>query len=76
MKCASPLSYQEEKERKKMYPVQDSVRMSPRTNISYLNLFFFLTVLGFELRAFTLSHSTSHFFVMGLFEIRSPELFA
>jgi hypothetical protein len=33
-------------------------------------------VLGFELRAFTLSHSTSPFFVFSIFEIRSHELFA
>jgi hypothetical protein len=32
-------------------------------------------VLGFELRAYTLSHSTSPFFVKGFFEIGSPELF-
>jgi hypothetical protein len=29
--------------------------------------FFFFAVLGFELRAYNLSHSTSHFFVMGFF---------
>jgi hypothetical protein len=33
-------------------------------------------VLGFELRAFTLSHSTSPIFVMDFFEIGSRELFA
>jgi hypothetical protein len=33
-------------------------------------------VLGFELRVYTLSHSTSLFFVMGFFEIGSCELFA
>jgi hypothetical protein len=32
-------------------------------------------VLGFELRAFTLSHSTSPFSVMDFFEIGSHELF-
>jgi hypothetical protein len=32
--------------------------------------------LGFELRAYTLSHSTSPFFVMGFFEIVSYKLFA
>jgi hypothetical protein len=32
-------------------------------------------VLGLELRAYTLSHSTSPFFVMGFFEIGSHELF-
>jgi hypothetical protein len=31
-------------------------------------------VLGFELRAYTLSHSTSPFFVMGFFEIESHDL--
>jgi hypothetical protein len=38
--------------------------------------FFFFAVLGFELRAFILSHSTSPFFVLGFFEIGSQELFA
>jgi hypothetical protein len=28
-------------------------------------------VLGFELRAYTLSHSTSPFFMLGIFEIGS-----
>jgi hypothetical protein len=37
--------------------------------------FFFFVVLGFELRAHTLSHSTSPFFVMGFFEIGSCKLF-
>jgi hypothetical protein len=30
-------------------------------------LFYHFLVLGFELRAYTLSHSTSPFFVMGFF---------
>jgi hypothetical protein len=41
--------------------------------------FFFFVVLGLELRAYTLSHSTSPFFfvcVLGIFEIGSCELFA
>jgi hypothetical protein len=38
--------------------------------------FFFFAVLEFELRAYTLSHSTSPFFVTGFFEIGSCELFA
>jgi hypothetical protein len=33
-------------------------------------------VLGFELRAFTMSHSTSSFLVISFFELRSHELFA
>jgi hypothetical protein len=36
----------------------------------------FFAVLGFELRAYTLSHSTSSFFIMGFFEIGSQKLFA
>jgi hypothetical protein len=40
------------------------------------SFFFFFVVLGFELRAYTLSHSTSPFFVTGFFEIRFYELFA
>jgi hypothetical protein len=31
------------------------------------SLFFFFVVLGFELRVFTLSHSTSPIFVLGFF---------
>jgi hypothetical protein len=38
--------------------------------------FLFFAVLGFELRAYTLSYSTSPFFVMGSFEIGSLKLFA
>jgi hypothetical protein len=34
-----------------------------------------LAVLGLELSAYTLSHSTSRFFVMGFSEILSGELF-
>jgi hypothetical protein len=40
--------------------------------------FFFFAVLGFELKAYTLSHSTSPFFfflVMSFFEIGSHKLF-
>jgi hypothetical protein len=36
----------------------------------------FFSVLGLELRAFTLSHSTSPIFVKVFFEIGSHELFA
>jgi hypothetical protein len=41
----------------------------------FLFFFFFVAVLGFELRAYTLSHSTSPFFCDGFFEIGSGELF-
>jgi hypothetical protein len=37
--------------------------------------FFFFEVLGLELRAFTLGHSTSHFCCNGFFEIGSQGLF-
>jgi hypothetical protein len=39
-------------------------------------MMFFFVVLGFKVRAYTSSHSTSPFFVMGIFEIGSCELFA
>jgi hypothetical protein len=40
-------------------------------------LFFVFAVLGFELRAYTLRHSTSLFvYVMGFFKVGSCELFA
>jgi hypothetical protein len=39
-------------------------------------LFIYFVVLGFELRAYTLSHSTSHFIVLVFFKIGSGELFA
>jgi hypothetical protein len=42
----------------------------------FLFFFFFLVVLRLELRAYTLSHSTSPFIVMDFFEIGSCELFA
>jgi hypothetical protein len=41
----------------------------------YINDFFF-SVLGFELTAYTLSHSTSPFFAKGFFKIGSRKLFA
>jgi hypothetical protein len=41
-----------------------------------LAFFFFFPVLELELRAFTLSHSTSPIFVKSFFEIGSRELFA
>jgi hypothetical protein len=37
---------------------------------------FSFSVLRFEFRAYTLSHSTRPFFVMGFFEIRSGKLLA
>jgi hypothetical protein len=37
--------------------------------------FFFFAVLGFELRTYTLSHSTSPFFVKGRFDIGCHKLF-
>jgi hypothetical protein len=48
----------------------------PSLFFSVLAFFFFFLVLGLELRAYTLSQSTALFFVMGFFEIGSPELFA
>jgi hypothetical protein len=45
-------------------------------SITNLIFFFFFAVLGFGLRAYILSHSTSHFFVKVFFEVVSRELFA
>jgi hypothetical protein len=39
--------------------------------LSFFSFFFFFAILGFELRAYTLSHSTSPFLVMGFFQIGS-----
>jgi hypothetical protein len=39
-------------------------------------IFLFLAVLGFEIRAYTVSHSTSHFFVVGFLKIGFHKLFA
>jgi hypothetical protein len=50
----------------------DSFPMSSVSGFLFYFIFFF-AVLGFELRVFTLSHSTISFFV---FEIGSHELFA
>jgi hypothetical protein len=44
-------------------------------HLSYYTFFFF-SVLVFELRAYTLSYSTSPFFVMGFFPGKVSELFA
>jgi hypothetical protein len=44
--------------------------------VSFFLSFFFFEVLGFEHRAYTLSHSTSPIFVTGIFVIGSRELFA
>jgi hypothetical protein len=41
----------------------------------FLFFSFFFSVLGFELRAYTLSHSTSPFFVMGFFNRGAQKLF-
>jgi hypothetical protein len=43
---------------------------------SWIGFSFFFVVLEFELRAYTLSRSTSLVFVMGFFKIGSFELFA
>jgi hypothetical protein len=40
----------------------------------HCSFFRFFVVLGFELRDYTLSHTTSPFFVKGIFEIGSHEL--
>jgi hypothetical protein len=40
-----------------------------KKNHFFLFLFLFFAVLACELKAFILSHSTSPFFVMGIFEI-------
>jgi hypothetical protein len=44
------------------YPLEDGLGVAQA-----IYLFFFFAVLGFELRAYTLSHSISPFFVMGFF---------
>jgi hypothetical protein len=50
---------------------------SPSGILEFFSFFFFFNlVLGLEFRAFTLSHSASPFFVKGIFEIVSHELFA
>jgi hypothetical protein len=46
------------------------------TIVSLFVFYFFFAALGFELKASTLSHSTSPLFVMGFFEIGSHELLA
>jgi hypothetical protein len=43
-------------------------------HLLYIMFFFFFSVLGFELRAYTLSHFTSPIFVKGFFKIGSLEL--
>jgi hypothetical protein len=43
-------------------------------SVGFLIFNFFFELLGFELRAYTLSHSTSPFFVLGFIKIGSREL--
>jgi hypothetical protein len=56
--------------------LQRPALLLPSRPLCVTSSFFFFAVLGFELRAYTLSHSGIPFFVMGIFEIRSHELFA
>jgi hypothetical protein len=55
--------------------VWDSITLSQRV-ILFLLLLLLFVVLRFELRAYTLSHSTSPIFVKGFFERGSYKLFA
>jgi hypothetical protein len=56
---------------------QDFLDMTQKTQQEKQKFFsFFLTVLGFEPKANTLSHSINPFFVMGFFKIGSCTLFA
>jgi hypothetical protein len=71
------------------YPIDPAYMVSGASIVSYLrwgtgpilpslnqpDLLFFFAVLGFELRVYILSHFTSPFFVIGIFEIESCELF-
>jgi hypothetical protein len=51
--------------------------MNKKFDFMIILFFFFFVVLGFEPRTYTLSHSTSPFFVKGFFfEIGSRKLFA
>jgi hypothetical protein len=43
---------------------------------NFILFIYFFVVLRFELRAYTLSHSTNPLFCDGFFEIQSRELFA
>jgi hypothetical protein len=54
--------------------VDAEVQDSKQQIESQVELFFFV-VLGFEFRAYTLSYSTSPFFVMGFFEVGFCKLF-
>jgi hypothetical protein len=58
------------------HPAYYSVFTILHSHKEYKGSLFYFAVLGFELRAYTLSHSTSHFFVKGFFEIGSRKLFA
>jgi hypothetical protein len=52
-----------------------STREESKSLFSFFVLFCFVfAILGFELRAYTLSHSTSPFFVKGIFKIGSLKL--
>jgi hypothetical protein len=54
-----------------------SVKISNQAEVIFCLCFFiYFAVLGLELKAYTLSHSTSPFFVMGFYEMGSHKLFA
>jgi hypothetical protein len=56
-------------------PLSPLMRSQGAVHPLVLELFFFFVVLRFELRAFTLSHSTNPILVKGFFEIGSRGLF-
>jgi hypothetical protein len=58
-----------------LFTVITSKKSVQKANEGSLVLFFLFLVLAFELRAYTSSHSTSPFFVMGFFKIEYCELF-
>jgi hypothetical protein len=55
----------------------NALQLEPYPSTKFnLIFFFFFAVLGFEFRAYTLIHSTSPFFVIGISQIGSHKLFA
>jgi hypothetical protein len=79
-KCPSPPSPCNTQALTETFPEEVTLRWAPNFSfrfLSFLSFFlFFFSVVGLELRAYTLSHSTSPVFLWRVFQDRSLQLFA
>jgi membrane-bound metal-dependent hydrolase YbcI (DUF457 family) len=70
MYCTNPLPPSSQQ-----IPILEDPERSFSHSFVFLLIFFFFTVLGLELRTYTLSHLRA-LFLIGIFEIRSLKVFA